>query len=101
MELDSGKLEEYKKSFLRYFPDCEDFSQADYQTGERDYKVELVDAFQSELGRHFPALPSTDSGLIELANGLIGLFTRPLKHNGKKPQNLVGWRYWNFGRAAR
>ena len=44
MELDSGKLEEYKKSFLTWFPDSEDFSQPEYQSGERNYKVELVEA---------------------------------------------------------
>ena len=63
MELDSGKFEEYKKSFLKWFPDGEDFGQPDYQARERNYKVEIVEAFQSELGRHFPELPRTDPGL--------------------------------------
>jgi len=98
MSLNLEELEEYKKSFLSWFPDCKDFSLPDYQARERNYKVELVEAFQTELAQHFPVLPRTNEGLIELANGLIGLFTRPLVHLDKKPQNLAGWQYTTFGR---
>lgn len=101
MELNLETFEKYKELFLRRYPGGTAFDHPEYLTNERNYKLELVEAFRANAARHFPALPRTDAGLIELADALIALFTRPLVSNNKKPQNLVGWRYWNFARLLK
>ena len=98
MELNLETLEQYKESFLKWYPDGKGFNHPDYLASERNYKIELVDAFKADAARFFPVLPRSDAGLIELADTLISLFTRPLESNSKKAQNLVGWRYWEFAR---
>ena len=98
MAINPEKLAEYKDSFLHRCPGGDGFDTPEYEALERNYKFELVDAFKSEFSHFFPTLPRSDSELIALADGLIGLFTRPLEHNHGKPQNLVGWRYASFGR---
>jgi 5-methylcytosine-specific restriction protein B len=98
MALNPERLAEYEKSFLECFPGGQAFDNPEYLSRERNYKAELVDLFQSRFARFFPVLPRTDAELVALAEGLIGLFTFPLESNGKNPQNLVGWRYSNFGR---
>ena len=96
MELNLEKLEKCKESFLKWYPDGKDFDHPEYLASERAYKTELVDAFKVDASRYFPVLPRTDEGLIELADALVSFFTRPLEHNSKSAQNLVGWRCWNF-----
>ncbi len=98
MAIDLEKLAEYKDSFLKAFPNGEAFDVPEYLERERNYKIELVEAFRAQFSRHFPVLPRSDAELIALGDELLGLFTRPLESNGKNPQNLVGWRYSNFGR---
>ena len=93
MALNLSKLSAYKLSFLKAFPDCEDFSLPDYLTRERQYKTELVKAFKAELPADFPSLPGSDEGLLEIGDTLLGLFSRRLDGMNGKPQNLVGWRY--------
>ena len=62
MELNLEKLEEYKQSFLSWYPDGKGFDHPEYLASERNYKIELVDAFNAEASRHFPVLPRPDDG---------------------------------------
>lgn len=98
MNLNIDTFKEYEKSFLVLYPEGKSFDHPDYLTSERNYKKELVDAFADEVSHYFLDLPQSEAGLIEAADALKALFTRPLVHNGKNAQNLVGWRYWNFAR---
>lgn len=98
MQLNLNKLEQYKKSFLKWYPDGKSFDHPEYLASERDYKTELVAAYKATASHYFPTLPRSDDDLIEVTNTLLALFKRPLAHNNKAPQNLVGWRYWEFAR---
>ena len=72
MAINLEKLAEYKDSFIKAFPNGERFEASGYLERERNYKVELIEAFRSGLARHFPVLPRSDAELVALANGLLG-----------------------------
>ncbi|MBP6582239.1 MAG: AAA family ATPase [Chromatiaceae bacterium] len=58
---------------------------------ERNYKIELVNIFQNEVGTRLKVLPKDEGGLAQLGADIIALFTRKLSHGYS--QNLIGWRY--------
>lgn len=98
MNMDQRKFNQYQQSFLTAFPAGKAFDDEKYLQKERNYKQELVDAFRSQFAEQLQLLPREPSALTTLADAIFGLFTRPLEHNSNKPQNLVGWRYFNFAR---
>jgi hypothetical protein len=98
MTIDLNKLEKYKQRFLEEFPDNKNFEQPRYLRHERSYKLELCDAYREEIAEAIANPPDSDVGWVALGKQLGDLFRRPLDGMQHKPQNLVGWRYWNFER---
>lgn len=80
-----------RQRFLIAMPDFEGFQVDErYLESERYYKDELVKAFQDE------ALPLASSEEWEsFGREVIALFTKPLQGSAGKPQNIVGWRYFD------
>lgn len=98
MALNLQRLAQYKQSFLEHFPGGQSFDVPAYLERERNYKLELVEAFRNTCAHRLASAPTDEQGSLALAESLLDLFTRPLQSNGRKPQNLVGWQYWSFGR---
>ncbi len=88
--------EAYKRNFLTVFPDGENFQHPTYLEKERNYKLELSDVFLKELAERINTLPDENVDRLQLANEALNLFQRKLQKSDNKPQNLVGFRYWNF-----
>jgi len=87
-----------KANFLKSFPDFDNFTNPsdNYLQEERNYKEELHSLFQSEIIPRFKSLPIDDIELEQLGIDIASFFTRKLKSENNKPQNLVGWRYHIF-----
>ena len=94
--IDTQHFAEYQSEFLKFFPNGESFQLPQYIERERAYKQELADIFACELAHCIQTLPEGHSDRLALANETIGIFKKPLKTAGNKPQNLMGFRYWNF-----
>ena len=78
-----------RERFLTQFPGFESFAtDSRYQKQERQYKDEMVELFNQTVS---PAIATDDWASAGAA--AIALLTRPLKSDGNKPQNIVGWRY--------
>lgn len=78
-----------RERFLAQFPDFESFAtDPRYQKEERQYKDEMVELFNQTVS---PAIAADDWASAGAA--AIALLTRPLKSDGNRPQNIVGWRY--------
>ncbi|MHB8790162.1 MAG: AAA family ATPase [Desulfobulbaceae bacterium] len=86
-----------KKYFLDAIPGFNSFKKPpeSYLTQERNYKEELCSIYKKEFAPIITALPVDSSSLEQLGVDLAKLFTRKLKADNK-PQNLVGWRYFEF-----
>jgi hypothetical protein len=59
---------------------------------ERNYKLELVKLFQSELAERLRKLPAEAAERRAIGAQIAAFFTRRLSDGA--PQNLVNWRYW-------
>ena len=79
MQLDLEKLEEFKASFLEWFPDGQSFDEPEYLASERNYKDELVDIFKSSVSQYFPVLPAPDE-TAQLVDALQQLVGSPFGH---------------------
>lgn len=85
-----------KESFLNHYPGFTTFSDPTdlYLQQERNYKQELCDIFSDEFApRLHPLVPGDE--LIQLGKDISALFVRKLVSENA-PQNLVGWRYFEF-----
>ncbi len=88
-EFESG-FEALKKHFLAQLPEFTSFlDDKTYFEQERQYKDELVSLFDSEVRPHLD-----QQDWEHVGEKVISLFTRPLDGNNHKPQNIVGWRYF-------
>jgi 5-methylcytosine-specific restriction endonuclease McrBC GTP-binding regulatory subunit McrB len=89
-----------KKDFLKHYPGFTTFTNptADYRREERDYKQELCSIFQEEIAPRLHPLPQDTVQRVLLGRDIAALFGRKLDSEDGKPQNLVGWRYWDFAR---
>lgn len=78
-----------RERFLAHFLGFESFAtDSRYQKAERQYKDEMVELFNQTVR---PAIESDD--WASAGEAAIALLSRPLKSDGNRPQNIVGWRY--------
>jgi hypothetical protein len=97
MNLDQQSLQTVKKKFLARFPNFTSFpDDAKYADWERGYKVELVEYYRQTVAPLLIPLPTAGETQAEAGEKVISLFTHKLAKNNNKPQNLVGWRYYEF-----
>ena len=89
-------FQEYLKRVKAIFPTFERFDKGDedFTKSERNYKLEIIELFNKEIQTGLSSLPADEDGQAELGRKIISLFTRKLSDG--KPQNLVGWRYFEF-----
>jgi len=89
-------FQEYLKRVKTIFPTFERFDKGDedFTKSERNYKLEIIELFNQEIQIGLSSLPVDEAGQAELGRKIISLFTRKLSDG--KPQNLVGWRYFEF-----
>jgi 5-methylcytosine-specific restriction endonuclease McrBC GTP-binding regulatory subunit McrB len=88
---------EFKKKFLEKYPDFRSFNNPPeaYLQNERNYKDELCKIYADEIAPKIHPQPKGPDSLQKLGVNLASLFTRKLQ-SGNGPQNLVGWRYFQF-----
>lgn len=78
-----------RERFIAQFPGFKSFAGDNrYRKEERQYKDEMVELFNQTVR---PAIVTDD--WTSAGAAAIALLTRPLKSDGNKPQNIVGWRY--------
>jgi 5-methylcytosine-specific restriction protein B len=94
--INEEQFDSYKAAFTRFFPNCMGFDSIEYIEQERAYKQELHDIFTTELAENIKNLPQNREDQLEIADNTIALLKRPLRSANNKPQNLMGFRYWNF-----
>ncbi len=92
--IDKNRVRALIETFQRRLPGFDNFgdSSEDYNSAERDYKIEIC-ALYDDLFRKAPRSLADRDSRIAFAKDLERLFTQPLKAASNKPQNLVGWRY--------
>jgi len=98
-KIDQNVLRSYQEAFLRQFPGCQKFDTETYLAHERSYKEEIREIFNKTCANGLLNIPVDKPRLEALSEALIGLFTVKLASMDNKPQNLVGWRYFDFCRA--
>jgi len=88
-----------KTDFFKHFPDFSTFAKPteDYLVEERNYKQELCSIYAEELSPRLHPLPSDEKELLHLGKDISTLFSRKLISDNA-PQNLVGWRYFDFAK---
>lgn len=88
-----------KKDFFDHFPDFSTFDNPTeaYLQEERNYKQELCSIYAEEIAPRLHPLPAGDEQLLQLGKDISSLFWRKLISDNA-PQNLVGWRYWDFAK---
>jgi len=88
-----------KKDFFEHFPDFSTFDNPTeaYLQEERNYKQELCSIYRGEIAPRLNPLPTSDEQLLQLGKDISSLFWRKLTSTNA-PQNLVGWRYWEFAK---
>lgn len=89
-------LNTYLSQVRKHFPTFEDFGKGseDFDREERDYKLELVELYRNKVANSLAHFPSDIDSQIKIGEQISSLFTVPLKGSGKRPQNLVGYRYF-------
>ena len=94
-----GQLGQLKRRFLERMVGFESFPRAGpdsvYGEQERNYKDELAQIFREELEPRLKAEPISDLDENELADDIHAFLRRRLASSGK-PQNLLGWRDYDF-----
>lgn len=90
-------LQTYLNRVKGVYPTFERFGKGDeaFTKNERDYKLEIISQFKQEVSSGLQTLPDSIVEQAALGRKLINLFTHKLSDG--KPQNLVGWRYYDFG----
>ena len=93
--IDSSAFDAAVAAFRVHHPDFSDFEDPGiaYPQGERDYKDEFADRVRAFLDRFSDRDPE-EAG-VALVDELITLLQSKLETIGN-PQNLIGWRYFDF-----
>jgi 5-methylcytosine-specific restriction protein B len=89
-------LQAYLNRVKGVYPTFERFGKGDeeFAKNERDYKLEIISLFKQNINPGLRALPDSVAEQAELGRKLLKLFSHKLSDG--KPQNLVGWRYFEF-----
>ena len=95
MELDSASLKELERVFRARNPGFVTFPEPgdSYRKQERDYKHELVQAYQEKIAPLLAAgaIPDAQAEQLFIAIGEL-LTSHKLAHADNHPQNLLNWR---------
>lgn len=93
----STAIENYLARVKENFPDFLDFGKGSetFDKEERTYKIELVELYRSTLTESLMHFPADEESQIAIGKNISALFTARLQSAGNKPQNLVGYRYFD------
>jgi hypothetical protein len=98
-EPSKDQLGQLKRRFLGRMAGFETFPTAgpdsDYGIQERNYKDELTQIFREGLESRLRSKSSSDLENVQLADDIQAFLRRKLVSSGK-PQNLLGWRDYDF-----
>jgi 5-methylcytosine-specific restriction protein B len=89
-------IEKYLARVREKFPTFQDFGQGSeaFDKEEREYKVELVELYRATVAESLRNFPADEESRIAIGKNISALFTARLRNAGNKPQNLVGYRYF-------
>ena len=93
----STAIEKYLARLKKNFPDFQDFGHGSeaFDMEERAYKLELVELYRSTVAESLRNFPDDEESQIAIGRNISALFTARLPSAGNKPQNLVGYRYFD------
>lgn len=93
----STAIEKYLARLKEYFPDFLDFGKGSeaFDKEERAYKTELVELYRSTVAGSLKHFPEDEESQILIGKKISALFTARLQSAGNKPQNLVGYHYYD------
>jgi AAA domain (dynein-related subfamily) len=89
--IDLSAVDRYCDVFIKQFPGFKSFEDPSYRIKERNYKVELSEAFRFEIVQSLENIPQGEQERVILGQAIVDLFTRKLTDE-RLPQNLVNWR---------
>jgi len=93
----STAIEKYLTRLKESFPNFQNFGNGSeaFDKEERDYKIELVELYRSTVAESLSHFPADEQSQIAIGKNISALFTARLQSAGNKPQNLVGYRYFD------
>lgn len=93
----NAPVEKYLQRLKENFPGFKNFGEGseEFDKEERNYKIELVELYRASVASQLADFPKDEEDQTTLGRNISALFTARLQSAGNKPQNLVGYRYFD------